>query len=160
MKTTLVSGLLGLLVAVPPSHSLLAGDLEPGFVSLFNGRDLAGWRTIRQRNQGWLVRDGLLICPEGEGAKLLTEKEYSDFILRFEFKLRPGGNNGVGVRTPIDGHASIDGMEIQILDNTAPKYAGIKPYQAHGSVYGLIPARRGALPPSPEAPPAPARRSP
>lgn len=147
MKTTLLSVLLSLLAVVPASAPLHGGDPEPGFVSLFNGRDLAGWRTIRQRNQGWLVRDGLLICPEGEGAKLLTEKEYSDFILRFEFKLRPGGNNGVGVRVPIDGHASIDGMEIQILDNTAPKYAGIRPYQAHGSVYGLIPARRGALAP-------------
>ncbi|MFG0331916.1 MAG: DUF1080 domain-containing protein [Maioricimonas sp. JB049] len=81
------------------------------------------------------------------GGNIYTEREYSDFILRFEFRLPPGGNNGIGLRVPSGGHASRDGMEIQILDNTAKRYAKLKPYQYHGSVYGVIPAKRGYLKP-------------
>ena len=65
---------------------------------------------------------------------LYSKKEYADFIFRFEFKLEPGGNNGVAIR---------GGIEIQILDDTAQKHAHLKPYQYHGSVYGIVPAKRG-----------------
>ncbi|MCK4990989.1 MAG: DUF1080 domain-containing protein, partial [Bacteroidales bacterium] len=54
---------------------------------------------------------------------------------------------GLGIRTPLTGNAAYDGYELQILDNTAPVYANLEPYQYHGSVYGIIPAKRGALKP-------------
>ena len=84
---------------------------------------------------------------EGSGGNLYTEKEYADFIFRFEFLLTPAANNGLGIRAPLKGDAAYVGMELQILDDTAPVYADLQPYQYHGSVYGVIPAKRGYLKP-------------
>jgi hypothetical protein len=67
--------------------------------------------------------------------------------MRFEFKLTEGANNGLGIRMPAKGNAAYAGMELQILDNTAPKYANLKPWQFHGSIYGLVPAKQGHLKP-------------
>ena len=91
----------------------------------------------------------IVVKPEegGSGGNLYTEKEYSNFILRFEFQLTPGANNGLGIHAPLGGDAAYQGKELQILDNTAEKYAKLKPYQYHGSVYGIIPAKRGFLKP-------------
>lgn len=133
--------LLLLLTASP----LLAGE-EPGFVPLFNGKNLHGWVLPHPRGTGYVVQNGVLVCPADGGGNLFTEKEYSDFILRFEFRLEPGSNNGVGIRTPLNGRTSETGMEIQILDDDSPKYKGkIKPVQYHGSIYGVVPARQGFL---------------
>ena len=78
---------------------------------------------------------------------MYTEKEYSYFILRFEFKLTPGANNGLGIRTPLMGDPAYVTIELQILDNTADIYKDLKPYQYHGSLYGVVPAKRGFLRP-------------
>jgi len=83
----------------------------------------------------------------GGHGNLFTQKEYSDFIFRFEFQLTPGANNGLGIRAPLEGDAAYVGMELQILDNTAAIYANLQKYQYHGSVYGVIPAKRGFLNP-------------
>lgn len=115
---------------------------ESDFSSIFNGRDLAGWIGD---TRGYIVEDGRIICRPG--GNLYTEKQYSDFVLRFEFKLTAGANNGLGIRTPAEGNAAYAGMELQILDNTSPKYANLKPWQFHGSIYGLVPAERGHLKP-------------
>ncbi|MCA9450057.1 MAG: DUF1080 domain-containing protein, partial [Candidatus Omnitrophica bacterium] len=87
------------------------------------------------------AENGIIICKPG--GNMLTDKDYSDFIFRFEFRLTPGANNGLGIRVPLEGHASYDGMELQILENTAEKYLHLKPWQYHGSVYGIAPAKRG-----------------
>jgi hypothetical protein len=68
-------------------------------------------------------------------------------VLRFEFQLTPAANNGLGIRTPMQGDAAYQGMELQILDNENPVYANLAKYQYHGSVYGIIPAKRGFLKP-------------
>jgi hypothetical protein len=117
-------------------------DVEPGFVSLFDGKSLDGWTGSRYE-----IEDGVLVCPQQGGGMMLTEKEYADFIFRFEVKLTPGANNGVAIRTPKGGHPSSAGMEIQILDDSAERYANLRPYQFHGSIYGVVPAKRGALKP-------------
>jgi 3-keto-disaccharide hydrolase len=76
------------------------------------------------------------------GGNLFTEKEYPNFVFRFEFKTEPGGNNGVGIRAPLEGDAAYAGMEIQILDDGHERYKGkIKSEQHHGSIYDVIPAR-------------------
>ena len=94
------------------------------------------------------MEDGtIVIRPTKSGGNLYTEKEYADFIFRFEFKLTAGANNGLGIRTPMQGDAAYVGYELQILDNTAEVYAKLQPYQYHGSVYGIIPAKRGYLKP-------------
>lgn len=124
---------------------------EPGFVSLFDGKTLNGWKLVRGRGPGYVPQDGVLVCPADGGGNLYTEKEYSDFIFRFDFKLDPAGNNGVGVRAPLEGDAAYMGMEIQILDDQHPQYKSwIKPEQHTGSVYDVIPARTGFMKPAGE----------
>ena len=119
---------------------------DDGFVALFNGVDLKGW--LGDTN-GYRVVEGVLICQlkKSKGAKIYTAKEYADFIFQFEFKLTPGANNGVGIRAPLTGNPSKNAFEIQILDNSAKKYAKIKPTQFHGSIYKRAAAKRGHLKP-------------
>jgi len=126
---------------------------------LFNGRDLSGWKGDTEKYQ---VRDGILVCPKG-ARNLISEKTYGDFAFRFEFKLTESANNGIGIRVPEGGHPASDGLEIQILDHNGPKYRGevefggktrkvswLKPWQLHGSIYGIVPARTGYLKPTGE----------
>lgn len=122
-----------------PPVSLDEVDAD-GFIPLFNNKDLTGWVGD---TRGYLVEDSKLVCAPG--GNLFSEKEFSDFVLRFEFKMPPGGNNGLGIRAPLDGNAAYAGMELQILDDPHPMYKDIKPWQAHGSVYGVVPAKRGYL---------------
>ncbi|MRR21229.1 DUF1080 domain-containing protein, partial [bacterium] len=127
-------------------YNLTDKEKEAGFVSLFNGSNLDGWVGNKV---SYTVEDGMIVIKPGNdsGGNLYTEREYSDFIFRFEFQLTPGANNGLGVRAPLEGDAAYVGMEIQILDNSASIYADLEQYQYHGSVYGVIPARRGFLRP-------------
>ncbi len=113
---------------------------KEGFVSLFNGRDLSGW--IGATN-GYKVENGILFCHPKGGGNLLTAKQYDNFILRFEFMLQTNSNNGLGIRYPGSGDSAYSAMELQILDDSGPQYTSLKPYQYHGSIYGVVPARRG-----------------
>lgn len=121
---------------------------DPGcknsFVKLFNGVSLEGWSGATDT---YKVEDGMIVSLPEKGGNLLTDKEYSDFILKFEFLLTPGANNGIGLRMPKGAHAATQGMEIQILDEKDARYRKLKPYQFHGSIYGIIPAEQGHLKP-------------
>jgi hypothetical protein len=98
-----------------------------------------------------VVENGRLVCPENGGGNLFTEREYGDFSFRFEFRLVDGSNNGVGIRAPLEGDAAYVGMEIQILDDGSPQYAGkLQPWQYHGSIYGVVPSSGVALRPTGE----------
>jgi HEAT repeat protein len=123
-------------------YNLTAEEKSEGFVSLFNGRNLDSWVGNKT---SYVPEDGNIVVKPGDGSggNLYTEKEYADFIFRFEFQLTPGANNGLGIRAPLTGDAAYSGMELQILDDTAPVYANLQPYQYHGSVYGVIPSKRG-----------------
>ena len=123
----------------PAAGCCCSSDPEQGFTSLFDGKTLQGWQGD---TKGYQVEDGVIVCQPG--GNLFTAKEYADFIFRFEFKMPPMGNNGVGIRTPLKGNAAYVGMEIQILaDNYKEKYPQLQPYQYHGSVYGVVPAKPG-----------------
>jgi HEAT repeat protein len=129
-------------------YNLTEEEKAEGFVSLFNGRNLDGWVGNKVN---YIVEDGNFASRpkknyRGSG-NIFTEKEYSDFIFRFEFKLTPGANNGLGIRCPLKGDGAYEGIELQILDDTAPVYANLAPYQYHGSVYGTMAAKRGHLKP-------------
>jgi hypothetical protein len=124
---------------------------EPGFVSLFDGKTLDGWTLVGGHGPGYVVEDGILVCPADGGGNLFTKEQFSDFIFRFEFRMEPGGNNGVGIRAPLEGDPAYVGMEIQILDEEHPRYRSwIRPEQRTGSVYDVIPARSGYLKPAGE----------
>jgi hypothetical protein len=127
-------------------YNLSPEEKADGFVSIFNGLNLNNWVGNKE---SYAAKDGMIVIrPEnGSGGNLYTEKEYGDFNFRFEFQLTPAANNGIGIRAPLEGDAAYVGMEIQVLDNTAPVYANLQPYQYHGSVYGVIPAKREYLKP-------------
>ncbi|MBQ8936726.1 MAG: DUF1080 domain-containing protein, partial [Bacteroidaceae bacterium] len=113
---------------------------KAGYELLFDGTNLDQWHGGKAN---YLPIDGAIYVSANYGAdgNLYTNKKYSDFVFRFEFCfVRPGINNGVGIRTKDGVDAAYDGMEIQILDHDDPIYQGLREYQVHGSVYGIIPA--------------------
>jgi len=126
--------------------NLTPEEKSQGFVSLFNGRNLDNWAGNKQ---SYAAEDGMIVIKpvDDSGGNLYTDKEFTDFLFRFEFQLTPAANNGLGIRAPLTGDAAYVGMELQILDDSAPVYANLQPYQYHGSVYGVIPSRRGFLKP-------------
>ena len=117
-------------------QGLTRAEIDEGFESIFDGKSLKGWYGS---DSGYLVENGVLVClkftPEGKPftGNLYTQKEYGDFVFRFEYKLEPGANNGIFVR----------GQEIQILDDYAPQYANLAAAQYNGSIYGKAAAKRG-----------------
>ena len=146
MKTTsfktrsLFAGMIVLAILCPTQDASAQKRKkdEKGFAPLFNCKDFTGWIGD---TKGYQIQEGKIVCKPG--GNLYTAKEYSDFVFRFEFKLTPGANNGLGIRTPNKGDAAYAGMELQILDDTAPKYKNLKPWQFHGSIYGLVAPKKG-----------------
>lgn len=130
---------------IPPAEAneILRKHNSSGFETVFNGKDFTGWDGPVDQYD---VVDGAIVCKPKKGGNIYTKDEYSDFAARLEFKLPPGGNNGLAIRYPGKGQPSTVAMcEIQILDDDAAKYAKLDPRQYCGSVYGMIPAKRGYL---------------
>jgi hypothetical protein len=130
--------------AEPQATGLSPEEANEGFKSLFDGKTLGGWQGS---TGGYAAENGALVCKKEGGGNLFTDREYGDFVLRFEFKLEPGGNNGLAVRAPLEGNPAYTSMELQILDDTADCYKDLQPYQFHGSVYGVVPSKPGFLKP-------------
>src|SRR5690606_36590976 len=107
------------------TYTLSEEEKKEGFEMLFDGNDLDKWTETPAYEitpQGYIRAN-----PDAKfGKNLYTKNEYSDFVYRFEFKLTPGANNGVGIRTPLEGDAAYAGTEIQILDNDAEIYKNLK----------------------------------
>jgi hypothetical protein len=125
---------IALLSTIIPSFAEEAG---PGFVEMFNGKDLTGWQT----SGNWVVEDNNIITlkpREGESGwtryadYLTTERKYSDFILDLEFKFEKAGNSGVFMRVgDLKDHVN-SGFEVQILDTHGKENVG------HHDCGGLI----------------------
>lgn len=131
----------------PEPFTLSEEEKKADFKVLFDGTNMHEWTG---NTQDYVIEEGAIVTyPTGRGnGNLYTKDQYADFNFRFEFQLTPGANNGLGIRAPLTGDAAYVGLaELQILDDTAPIYANLQPYQYHGSVYGIIPAKRGALKP-------------
>lgn len=126
----------------------LASRDADGFVEMINGKDLSNWQGAVDSYE---VKNGSVVCKPGKGGDLLTKDEYENFVIRFEFKLPPAGNNGIAIRTPLNGHSAGDGLEIQVLDsdgyNAAHPKDPLLPYQYHGSLYFCAGAKHGFLRP-------------
>lgn len=116
---------------------------EVGYVSIFNGKNLDGWKGPLSNYE---VKDGSISCIKGKGGTIYTERKFNNFSVKLEFKLPAGGNNGLAIRYPGKGNAAYHGMcELQVLDNTHPRYAKLDPRQFHGSAYGIVAAKKGFL---------------
>jgi len=125
------------------ADKLLRGTDPEGFQSVFDGKDFDGWAGPLDEYQ---IKDGAIMCRSQKGGTIYTKDEYGDFIARLEFKLPPGGNNGLAIRYPGSGDTAYVGMcECQVLDDNYEKATGekIDPRQAHGSAYGMVAAQRG-----------------
>jgi hypothetical protein len=112
------------------------------FEPIFNGRNFDGWRGPTDNYE--VLPGGVLRCRESQGGTIFTEARYADFQVEFDVKFPPGGNNGLAIRYPGQGDAAYAGMcELQVLENTSDKFAGLDARQFHGSAYGMVPAHRG-----------------
>jgi hypothetical protein len=132
----------------PEEANEILAQGEQGFTRLDNGKDLSNWQGVVENYE---VIDGNIVCKQGRGGDLLTQEEYGDMVLRFEFKLPPAGNNGIALRTPLDGNSAQHGLEIQVIDTDGWEASAgheLIPYQVHGSVYYLVSAKRGFLRPT------------
>lgn len=114
---------------------------DEGFTSIFNGKDFTGWAGPIDNYE---IKDGAIACKAGKGGTIYFNEELTDFVVRLEIKISPGGNNGLAIRYPGTGDTAYVGMcELQVLDDDAPKYAKLDPRQYHGSAYGMVAAKRG-----------------
>lgn len=128
------------------AFELSAQEKREGFEVLFDGTNMHQWQG---NTTDYTIENGeMVVRPEGgSGGNLFTKEEYDDFVFRFEFKLTPGANNGLGIRAPLEGDAAYQGIELQILDDDADIYKDLEEYQYHGSMYGIAKAERGHLNP-------------
>jgi hypothetical protein len=110
---------------------------------LFDGKSLAGWKRIEGNPENWTVENGVIVTRGAGGGWLSTEAIYRDFEIELEYRLQPGGNSGLFVRAPHEGNPAFAGIEIQLLDDDAPEYKELEPFQYTGSVYGVVAAKRG-----------------
>lgn len=123
------------------ANKILAQHDDAGFAPIFNGHDFAGWKGPIENYE---AVDGALRCKPGKGGTIYHEAELTDFVARLEFKVPEGGNNGLAIRYPGTGDTAYVGMcELQVLDDTSPKYTKLDPRQFHGSAYGMVPSHRG-----------------
>jgi len=130
-------------IGAEEANQILARRGDEGFKSVFNGRDFAGWAGPTNEYE---IVNGAIQCRPKKGGTIYTTSQYSDFVSRLEFKLPPGGNNGLAIRYPGRGDAAYDGMcEVQVLDDHYEQATGqqIDARQAHGSSYGMVAAARG-----------------
>jgi hypothetical protein len=128
-------------ISADEANQRLRGRDPEGFQSVFNGRDFDGWAGPIENYE---VAEGAIKCRPAKGGAIYTKEEYQDFVARVEFKLPPGGNNGLAIRYPGSGDAAYSGMcELQVLDDSAAKYASLDHRQFHGSAYGMVAAQRG-----------------
>lgn len=131
---------------------ITASAAEDGFTPLFDGQSLAGWQGGKD---GYVVKEECIVSQEKGSGNLATVKEYGNFHFKFEFKVTPGANNGIGIRVPaeIEGQRldpAFQGIELQIIDDASDRYKNIKEWQRHGSVYGVVSAKPGYLKPAGE----------
>jgi hypothetical protein len=110
-------------------------------VKLFDGKTTNGWHSWQQKTvKGWHVMDGILMTHGGSG-DLISDKEYEDFELTFEFKAAPKGNSGViykVLETPDAKSSYMSGPEYQIIDDVNYP-AQIKDVQKTAANYDIQP---------------------
>jgi hypothetical protein len=130
-----------LVCSIDVSRADDAAKPPEGFEPLFNGKDLTGWKVLNGKMEVWGAENGLIYCQGNGGGWLMTEKEYTDFEVRLDWKIPEKGNSGVALRAPMEGDPAYRGMEIQILDNDwhLKNLNGLRVVQLTGAIYGVVP---------------------
>jgi len=124
----------------------VAGQAPAGWTSLFNGKDLSGWK--RNGDEKWVVDQGTILCEStaNKYGYLTTEKTYQDFALRLEFKGEAEGNSGVFVHARITGidpeHGpDIEGMQVEVDPGKGKHTGGL--YESGGRGWVAMPTAEG-----------------
>ncbi|ADE53572.1 3-keto-disaccharide hydrolase [Coraliomargarita akajimensis] len=136
-----------------PRHSFLAACLIVLTATLSSKEDqrsqsLGSIDLWAGATHTYTFSNGIIQCKPGQSGTIYTRRQYANFSVSFEFRLPAGGNNGLAIRYPGHGIPAYAGMcELQVLDNSAARYNDLDPRQYHGSAYGMVAARKGALKP-------------
>ncbi len=140
---------LAKLMGEKPGDVIAPAADNDGFVSVFNGKDFTGWNGPVDNYE---IKDGAIVCKPGKGGTIFTKEEYADFVVKLEFKVPAGCNNGLAIRYPGSGDTAYTGMcELQVLDENYDKLKHmIDERQVHGSAYGMVAAKRGFQKPTGE----------
>ncbi len=132
-RAFLVVSVLGLAITGCAQAPRATPAKANAFVPLFpkdgtpTGWRVGAWNDVSKPADGnpvWTVKDGVLRSGTTRGSWLMSEREYGDFILEYEFKLGERGNSGLALRAPMKGDPAFDGMELQMADfryNTSAK---------------------------------------
>ena len=145
MRKLSILSVLSAAVLLVLGSGLQAGESAPGFVDLFNGKDLTGWVNVNTDPDTWSVKDGVLVCSGQPIGVMRSEKQYENFVLHIEWKhMEAGGNSGVFVWSnaqPGDNRLP-NGVEVQMLeldwvklntrDGKVPPIAYV-----HGEIFGV-----------------------
>jgi hypothetical protein len=136
-----IGAFLAIVLAVALS-ALGQAPAEKGWVPLFNGKDLSGWKN--NGDEKWVVERGTILCEStaNKYGYLTTEKTYRDFELRLKFKGESAGNSGVFLRariTDINPQHGPDilGMQVEV-DPTVGKHTGGL-YESGGRGWVIMP---------------------
>ncbi|WP_256011995.1 3-keto-disaccharide hydrolase [Desertivirga xinjiangensis] len=158
ISTILSAGVLVLCMSLKSDKSKAKKD---GWINLFDGKSTHGWHSYGKNTAGaaWKVENGALRLDvaakkaNGGGGDLVTDGEYSDFHLKLEWKVAPGGNSGVifYVKEDVAQYKNTynTGPEMQVLDNERHPDAKIHKHRA-GDLYDLIPSKKETVKPAGE----------
>jgi|GEM_PF-106498 len=136
MFVTLIGPLLG-YAAVQDKASLASLELH----DVLTQDTIIGWE-VRGNAKNWAVKDSILTCTCKGSGGIRTEAQYKDFVIELEYNLPPGCNSGVYLRAPDYGYPAYTAMEVQLIDEEAPKHKNIEPWQRCGSLYHIVPAAK------------------
>jgi len=125
------------------ANAILQKRDDAGFESIFTGKNFNGWAGPIDDYE---IKDGTIVCKAGQGGTIYTRQVYSDFVVRLEYKLPPGGKSGLAIRYPGSGDAAYVGMcKVQVLDDSGNQSKTLDPRQVNGSAYGMVGAHHGYL---------------
>ncbi len=117
----------------PDNSVLTPAEAAEGWIALFDGKTLNGWTVLGDSQTAWQIHDGILERVSGGSRGLRTIDRYGNFVLRWEWTLPKGGNNGVHLRAPRSARASRIGMEYQMLGD----YGKEPDKNSTGSIYDV-----------------------